>query len=179
MDWMFFDQIDIWELERLYYKLAVKKIVYLVFVFPVIVSLIFGGFVLSDVLGQPDRKLNMWQFKFETQPGQQGDKDIRLLNLNSSYPVSTPLSFRVMVNNTAFDCGDLYVTIYDPNASPKQVLVQHAYFSQCFVKNNSTLPIQDTFSTVIDTTGLYQIVAEMKDKTNKNNISVNATFNVQ
>lgn len=176
---MFFDQIDIWELERLYYKLAVKKIAYLVFVFPVIVSLIFGGFVLSDVLGQPDRKLNMWQFKFETQTGQQGDKDIRLLNLNSSYPISTPLNFRVMVNNTAFDCGDLYMTIYDPNTSPMQVVVQHAYFSQCFAQNNSTLPIQDTFSPVIDKAGDYQIVAEMKDKTNQNSISVKANFRVQ
>jgi len=159
--------------------LAVKKIAYLVFVFPVIVSLIFGGFVLSDVLGQPDRKLNMWQFKFETQPGQQGDKDIRLLNLNSSYLVSTPLNFQVMVNNTAFDCGDLYMTIYDPNTSPMQVVVQHAYFSQCFAQNNSTLPIQDTFSPVIDKVGDYQIVAEMKDKTNQNSTSVKANFKLQ
>jgi len=176
---MFFDQIDIWELERLYFKLAVKKIAYVVFVFPVIASLIFGGFVLSDVLGQPDRKLNMWQFKFEIQTGQQGDKEIRLLNMNSSYPVSIPLSFSVMVNNTSFDCGDLYMTIYDPNTSPKQVIVQHAYFSQCFVQNNSTLPIQDTFSPVIDKAGPYQIVAEMKDKNNKNSISVKADFKVQ
>ncbi|MGC1425219.1 MAG: hypothetical protein WA833_00765 [Nitrosotalea sp.] len=159
--------------------MAVKKIAYLVFVFPVIVSLIFGGFVLSDVLGQPDRKLNMWQFKFETQPGQQGDKDIRLLNLNSSYPVSVPLNFSVMVNNTAFDCGDLYMTIYDPNTSPMQVVVQHAYFSQCFAQNNSTLPIQDTFSPVIDKAGDYQIVAEMKDKTNQNSTSVKANFKLQ
>ena len=176
---MFFDQIDIWELERLYYKLAVKKIAYLVFVFPVIVSLIFGGFVLSNVLGQPDRQLNMWQFKIAPQTGQQGDKEIRLLNLGDSYPASTPISFNVIVNNTAFDCGDLYMTIYDPNASPKQIIVQHAYFSQCFVQGNSPLPIQDTFSPVIDKAGLYQIVAEMKDKTNQNSISVQANFKVK
>jgi hypothetical protein len=176
---MFFDQIDIWELERLYYKLAVKKIAYLVFVFPVIVSLIFGGFVLSDVLGQPDRKLNMWQFKSEIQTGQQGDKEIRLLNLNSSYPVSTPFSFSVMVNNTAFDCGDLYMTIYDPNTYPKQVIIQHGYLSQCFVQANSTLPTQDMFSPTIDKVGQYQIMVEMKDKTNQNSISVKANFKVQ
>ena len=159
--------------------MAVKKIAYLVFVFPVIISLIFGGFVLSDVLGQPDRKLNMWQFKFETQSGQQGDKAIRLLNLAESYPVSTPLNLNVMVNNTAFDCGDLYLTIYDPNTSPKEVIVQHAYFSQCFAQTNATLPIQEIFSPVIDKTGLYQVVAEMKDKTNQNSISVKADFKVQ
>ncbi len=159
--------------------MAVKKIAYLVFVFPVIASLLFGGFVLSDVLGQPDRKLNMWQFNFETQTGQQGDKAIRLLNLANSYSVSTPLTLNVIVNSTAFDCGDLYLTIYDPSTSPKQVIVQHAYFSQCFAQDNSTLPIQDIFSPVIDKTGLYQIVAEMKDKTNQNSISVKADFRVQ
>jgi hypothetical protein len=159
--------------------LAVKKIAYLVFVFPVIASLIFGGYVLSDVLGQPDRKLNMWQFNFETQTGQQGDKAIRLLNLANSYSMSTPLNLRVIVNNTAFDCGDLYLTIYDKNTSPSQVIVQHAYFSQCFAQDNSTLPIQDIFSPLIDKTGMYQIVAEMKDKTNQNSISVKADFSVQ
>ena len=159
--------------------MAVKKIAYLVFVFPVIVSLIFGGAVLSNVLGQPDRQLNMWQFKSAIPGGQQGDKGITLLNLASSYPVSTPLSFSVLVNNTAFDCGDLYMTIYDPNTAPNQVIVQHAYFSQCFAQSNSTLPIQDTFSPTIEKTGLYQIVAEMKDKTNQNSISVKANFKVQ
>ncbi|MDH2906728.1 MAG: hypothetical protein PXX83_01380 [Candidatus Nitrosotalea sp.] len=160
--------------------MAVKKIAYLVFVFPIIASLIFGGYVLSDVLGQPDRQLNMWQFKFPSNIGQQqGDKQIRLLNLVSNYTASTPLNFKVMVNDTSFDCGDLYMTIYDPNTSPKQVIVQHAYFTQCFAQTNSSLPIQDTFSSVIDKPGIYQIMAEMKDKTNQNSISVMANIRVQ
>lgn len=160
--------------------MAVKKIAYLVFVFPIIASLIFGGYVLSDVLGQPDRQLNMWQFKFPSTIGQQqGDKQIRLLNLVSNYTVSTPLNFRVLVNDTSFDCGDLYMTIYDPNTSPKQVIIQNAYFTQCFAQTNSSLPIQDTFSPVIDKPGIYQIVAKMKDKTNQNSISVMANIRVQ
>ena len=143
-------------------------------------SLIFGGYVLSDVLGQPDRQLNMWQFKFEPHTGQQeGDKQIRLLNLVSNYTISTPMNFGVMVNNTSFDCGDLYLTIYDPSTSPKEVVVQHAYFTQCFAQTSSNLPIQDTFSPVIDKAGIYQIVAEMKDKTNQNSISVQANFRVK
>jgi hypothetical protein len=159
--------------------LAVKKIVYLVFVFPVIASLIFGGLVLSNVLAQPDRQLNMWQFKSTITTGQQGDKEIRLQNLASNYTVSTPVNLTVRVNDTSFDCGDLYMTIYDPNTSPKQVIIQHAYFSQCFVSGNSTLPIQDVFSPVIDTPGLYQVEAMMKDKTNQKSISVKADFRVQ
>jgi len=160
--------------------LAVKKIAYVVFVFPVIVSLIFGGYVLSDVLGQPDRQLNLWQFKVTSDIGQQqGDKQIRLINLVSNYTVSTPLNFSVMVNDTSFDCGDLYMTIYDPNESPQQVIVQHAYFTQCFAQTNSSLPIQDTFSSVIDKPGIYQIVAQMKDKSNQNSIRVMANIRVQ
>ncbi len=160
--------------------MAVKKIAYVVFVFPVIVSLIFGGYVLSDVLGQPDRQLNLWQFKVTSDIGQQqGDKQIRLINLVSNYTVSTPLNFSVMVNDTSFDCGDLYMTIYDPNESPQQVIVQHAYFTQCFAQTNSSLPIQDTFSSVIDKPGIYQIVAQMKDKSNQNSIRVMANIRVQ
>lgn len=160
--------------------MAVKKIAYLVFVFPVIASLIFGGYALTDVLGQTGRQINMWQFKFTPETGQQvGDKTIQLLNLVSNYTVSTPLNFRVMVNNTAFDCGDLYLTIYDPNTAPKQVIVQHAYFSQCFAQTRADMPIQDAFSPVIDKPGIYQIVAEMKDKTNQNSISVQANIRVQ
>ena len=159
--------------------MALRKIAYVIFVFPVIASLIFGGYVLSDVLGQPDRQLNMWQFKIQTQPAQQGDKDILVLNLLNSYSLSKPLNFSIQVNNTAFDCGDLYLTVYDLNALPKQIITQNAYFSQCFVESNSALPIQDIFSPVIDKAGSYQLIAEMKDKTNQNSISVTASFKVQ
>jgi len=158
--------------------MALRKIAYLVFVFPVIISIVFGGYVLSDVLGQPDRQLNMWQFKFKTEPSQVGDQDIRIMNLHNSYSTSTPLDLTVRVNNTAFDCGDLYITVYDLNTSPKQVTVQNAYFSQCFVENKSILPIGDVFSYAIDKPGSYQAEAEMKDKTNQNSIRVTADFKV-
>lgn len=159
--------------------MAMRKIAYLVFVAPVILSIIFGGYVLSDVLGQPDRQLNMWQFKFVTQPAQVGDKDIRIANFLNSYAVSTPLSFTVWVNNTSFDCGDLYLTVYSFDTSPKEVVSQNAYFSQCFAQNNSILPINDVFSPVINKPGTYQIVAEMRDKAYQNSIKVTGTFKVQ
>ena len=159
--------------------MAVKKIAYLVFVFPVIISIILGGYVLSDVLGQPDRQLNMWQFKFNTQPVQEGDKSIRILNLLNSYNTSTPLNLTIRINDTAFDCGDLYITIYDLNISPNQVVAQNAYFSQCFAENNSSLPINDVFSHPVVKPDSYEVMAEMKDKTNQNSIKVTANFRVQ
>jgi len=158
--------------------MAVQKIALLVFIFPVVISIAFGALVLLDVLGQPDRHLNMWQF-VPKQPAQTGDKDIRIQNLLNSYSTKIPISITVAVNNTAFDCGDLYITIYDLGTSPNQVAAQQGYFSQCFVENNSSLPIHDTFSQIIGKPGNYKIVTEMKDKNYQNTINVIAQFKVQ
>lgn len=159
--------------------MAVQKMALLVFVFPVVISIAFGVSVLSDVLWQPDRHLNMWQFVNTKQPSQTGDKDIMIQNLLNSYSTSIPVSITVGINNTAFDCGDLYITIYDLDTSPKQVAAQNGYFSQCFVENNSSLPIDDTFSQIIGKSGNYEIVTEMKDKNYQNTISATAHFKVQ
>jgi len=158
--------------------MAVQKIALLVFLFPVIISIVFGVSVLSNVLEQPDRHLNMWQFVAH-QPTQTGDSDIKIQNLLNSYSTFTPVSITVSVNNTAFDCGDLYITIYDLGTSPNQVVVQNGYFSQCFAENNLTLPIHDTFSQIIGKSGNYEIVTEMKDKNYQNTIKSTANFKVQ
>jgi hypothetical protein len=158
--------------------MAVQKIALLVFLFPVVISIAFGVSVLSDVLGQPDRHLNMWQFVNHNQSVQTGDKDIMIQNLLNSYSTSMPVSITVAVNNTAFDCGDLYITIYDLDTSPNQVAAQNGYFSQCFVENNSILPIHDTFSQIITKPGNYEIVAEMKDKNYQNAINATAHFRI-
>ena len=158
--------------------MTVQKTALLVFVFPVIISIAFSAFVLSDVLAQPDRQLNMWQFVAHPST-QTGDNDIKIQNLVNSYSTFTPVSITVAVNNTAFDCGDLYITIYDLDTSPNQVVAQNGYFSQCFAENNLTLPIQDTFSQIIGKSGNYEIVTEMKDKNNKNTIKSTANFKVR
>jgi hypothetical protein len=158
--------------------MAVRKIALLVFIFPVVTSIVFGVSVLSDVLGQPDRHLNMWQFVAHLST-QTGDKDIQIQNLMNSYSTFTPVSITVAVNNTAFDCGDLYITIYNLDTSPNQVAAQNGYFSQCFAENNLTLPIHDTFSQTIGKSGNYEIVTEMKDKNNQNSIKSTANFKVQ
>ena len=155
-----------------------QKTALLVFVFPVIISIAFSAFVLSDVLAQPDRQINMWQFVAH-QPIQTGDNGIKIQNLLNSYSTFTPVSITVAVNNTAFDCGDLYITIYDLDTSPNQVVAQNGYFSQCFAENNLTLPIQDAFSQIIGKSGNYEIVTEMKDKNNQNTIKSTANFKVR
>ncbi|MDE1765718.1 MAG: hypothetical protein KGI27_05490 [Thaumarchaeota archaeon] len=159
--------------------MGARKIAYVVFVLPVVISIILGGYVLSNVLAQPDRHLNMWQFNFTSAPGQIGSPDIRIMNLNSSYSVGAQLNFIVRVNNTSFDCGDLYMTIYNVGMSPKQVVAQNAYFSQCFAAGNFTLPVHEAFSPLINATGDYQIVADMKDKSYQNSINVTAGFSIR
>jgi hypothetical protein len=159
--------------------MGARKIAYVVFVFPVIISVILGGYVLSNVLAQPDRHFDFFQFNFTSTPAQVGSSDIRIANLNSSYPAGIPLNFIVRVNNTAFDCGDLYMTIYNTDTYPKQTVAQNAYFSQCFAANNYTLPVHDMFSPVINNTGNYQLLAQMQDRSYTNTINVTASFSVR
>ncbi len=158
--------------------MAVQSAAYLIFVFPIIISIAFGAFVLTDVLGQPDRHLNMWPFGNAMQPIQIGDKDIQIQNLLRYYSSNAPVSVKVLVNNTAYSCGDLYITIYDTGLFPKQAVSQNGFFSQCFV-NNTPLPINDTFTQKISKTGTYQIVAEISDKNNLNTISTSANFTIR
>ena len=158
--------------------MAVQKIAFLVFLCPVVISIVFGASVLSNVLAQPDRHLNMWPFVAH-QPTQTGNNDIKIQNLLNSYSTSTPVNITVVVNNTSFDCGDLYITIYNLDTSPNQVTAQNGYFSQCFVENNSTLPIHDTFSQIVSKSGNYEIVTEMKDKNYQNIINSTAHFKIQ
>jgi len=161
-------------------KMAVQNVAFVVFLFPVIASIGFGVFVLADILQEPNRDLNMWPFgDLVKPPTQTGDAEIKIQELLKTYSVSTPIEVKILVSNPDFDCGDLYITIYDTKTSPKQVIVQNGFFSQCFSDRNLTLPIDDAFSEKIDKAGEYEIVAEMNDKDYEKTISTTAKFKVQ
>ena len=159
-------------------KMAVQNTALLVFIFPVVISMAFGAFVLSGVLSEPNRELNMWPFGPVIRPPI-GSEEIRIQGLQSQYSVSTPVEVKVLVTNSDFDCGDLYITIYDVSTSPKQVTTQNGFFSQCFAEGNLAMPIDDTFSEKIDKAGQYEIVAEMNDKHYQNTVTASAKFKVQ
>ncbi|HSB57361.1 MAG TPA: hypothetical protein VLD38_06100 [Nitrosopumilaceae archaeon] len=159
--------------------MAVQKTALLVFLFPVIMGTAFGTFVLSGVLAQPNRDLNMWPFEGILIPTQPGIEDLKIQGLLSQYSVSASIDIKVVVNKSDFDCGDLYITIYDTQSSPKQVVSQNGFFSQCFATNNLALPIGDTFSEKIDKVGEYEMVVEMNDIDYKQTISTTAKFRVQ
>lgn len=154
------------------------KIAYFVFLFPVIISLALGSFVMAAVLNEPERELNMWPFKTSVTNKVQSDA-IKIISLQQEYSSSTPINIQVSVTDPAFDCGDLYITIYDLNSSPKQVVTQSGYFGQCFQKDNLMLPVDDEFSEKIGDLGQYEIVAEINDKHYKKTITTSEKFTIK
>lgn len=150
----------------------VSRKVFLVFVLPVIFSVLFGSAVMADVLQEPGRELNMWPMSGGSSHG----ASIGIIGLSSQYSTSEPVEIKVKISDISFDCGDLYVTVY--SSGNNDVITQGGFFEQCFGKTNTSLPIGDSFSQVIDTPGSYEIVAEMVSKELKN-ISIRGVFTVK
>jgi len=154
-----------------------RGIAYIVYILPVVVSFIIAGFVLNQILQEPDRELNMWPFEIENFTPQ--DESIKILNIEKEYSTSTPINVQVLVSNQSFDCGDLYITIFQLESTSKKAVTQEGFFEQCFVDNNPILPIKDEFTETIKISGKYEIVAEMIDKNQKHTISSHVQFYVE
>ena len=152
--------------------MASSKVI-LVFVFPVIFSIIFGSAVMADTLQKPDRELNMWPMTFSGNSSH--DSDIEIIGLENQYSVSEPVQIQVKINDSSFSCGDLYITIYTSGSS--DVVTQGGFFNQC-VKNGNLLPNNDNFSKIIDSPGSYKIVADIVS-TDLSNISTSGIFTIK
>jgi len=153
-----------------------RGIVFAVFLLPIISSINFCAFVLNGILiEKPERELNMWQFDSDFVL----THDIEILGLEKQYSTSDPVEILVSIDDSLFDCGDLYITIYDVSSFSKQVVTQSGFFDQCFAKNNSVLPIGDEFSETVDKSGNYEIIIQMVDEGGKNSVSKSAKFSVK
>jgi len=153
--------------------MATKR-VFIVFVLPVILSLIFGVVVLSDILQKPDRELNLWPmssggFSYYSSP-------IEIIGLSQQYSTSQPIEIQVKINDSSFNCGDLYITIYSSGKS--DVITQGGFFTQCFENGSQIIPVGDEFSKVIDSPGSYDLVTEMVSN-DLTTISTKGTFTVK
>ncbi|MCA9827815.1 MAG: hypothetical protein KC444_05410 [Nitrosopumilus sp.] len=148
-----------------------SKRVFIVFVLPVILSIIIGVAVLSGILQNFDRELNIWHMSSDTASN---SSTIQIIGLSKQYSTSEPIEIQVKINDSSFRCGDLYVTIY---SSGSDVITQGGFFQQCF-DENGLLPISDSFSKVIEVPGPYKIVAEMVSKDMKN-ISTKGMFTIK
>ncbi len=140
--------------------MAFKK-VFVVFVLPVIFSLVFGSAVMADILQKPDRELNMWPTSFSD-----GDlpysESVEFIGLAKQYSTSEPVEVQVKINDSSFDCGDLYITIY--TVGTNDAITQDGFFNQCFLLESRLLPVEGEFSEVVDTPGSYKIVVDMISK---------------
>ena len=157
--------------------MAVRNIVFVVFLFPVVSSIFFGSLVLGEVLKSPERELDMWPFEFSEKTFVSSGA-IKIIGLNDNLPKSQPIKITVSVSDPFFDCGDLYITIYDTSKIPNEVVTQNAFFEQCYEKNNGIMPIGDEFSEVVPS-GQYEIVAEINDKEFKKTLTASMTFTVK
>ena len=150
----------------------------IVFVLPVIFSIVFGSAVMADTLQKPDRELNMWPMTFsgESSHGKSSHgSDLEIVGLSNQYAISEPVQIQVKINDLSLSCGDLYITIYASGSA--DVVTQGGYFNQC-VKDGKLFPNNDSFSKIIDTPGSYKIVADIVS-TDLTNISTSGTFTVK
>ena len=146
---------------------------FVVFILPIIFSVIVGSVVMADILQKPDRELNMWPMSdSETSHG----LPIQIIGLSSLYSLSESIEINVKVSNSSFNCGDLYITIY--NYEKTNVVTQDAFFEQCFDSESNLLPINDKFSKIITVPGSYQITADIVS-TDLSSISTSGTFTIK
>ena len=155
-----------------------RNVIFVIFILPVILSFVLGGYVLAQVTSEPDRELNMSQFEMSNTPIVQTGA-LKIIGLKGEYTTSESIEIEISVSDPFFDCGDLYLTIYDISSSQKVAFTQSGYFSQCFDRNNLNLPTEEKFSETIDTPGKYQLVAEINDENQQKTITVSKEFTVK
>ena len=146
-----------------------SKSVFAVYVLPIICSVAFASFVMVDALESPDRELNMLQFGEQSGEFVFHSSALVFIGLNDKYSESDTINFQIKVSDKSFDCGDVYMTIYNVGVSPKEVITQSGYFNQCYVESNRNLPIGENFSELLDP-GEYEIIIELYDENYKRNI---------
>ena len=152
-----------------------SRVTYVVYVLPIVFSVIFGSVVMADVLQEPGRELSFMRFGSFEEISQ--NEKIEIFGLKTQYTVDDPIQIQISVNDPSFSCGDLYVTIYP--TGEKNAVTQSGYFKQCFDEENPFLPIDDKFSEIIDIPGNYEVVIDILDQNQKNSITTSEKFTVK
>ena len=139
---------------------------FVIFVLPIILSLSLATAVMADVLDKPGREMQMWPPQSSGGHGtayvpvpHSSDDGILIVGLSESYRAGGQIAVGVSVSDASFDCGDLYITIYDRDGA---VLAQEASFEQCFADAGIDLPVGGNFEAAVGSPGSYVIVAEMR-----------------
>tara|TARA_B110000014_G_scaffold54461_1_gene36678 strand:+ start:651 stop:1121 length:471 start_codon:yes stop_codon:yes gene_type:complete len=155
----------------------VKASAFVIYVLPIVLSVSLGTAVMAETLSSPDRELNFLQFDGDGYSSI-SKSGISLIGFNNEITQNSNLEFSINFSNADFNCGDLYITIYDVT-SEKQVLTQSGYLKQCFVQNNNILPVDDTYSELISKSGTYEIQIEIFDQSYSTSMIMTETLRVK
>lgn len=136
------------------------------FVIPIIFSFVYGGLVLGSAMQGP-RMDSMTTLS----------STLEILELQGSYASGERVSVQIFVSDASYDCGDLYITVYDVAGGAKKAVKQGAFFDQCYGASG-TLPISEKFSENFDA-GQYSLEAQLFDKTGDKFLSATQKFSVQ
>ncbi len=155
----------------------VKASAFVIYILPIVLSVSLGSAVMAETLNSSDRELNFLQFGGE---GYTSSKSgINLVGYSSEIVQNSNLEFSIDFSDQDFNCGDLYITIYDVSTSEKQVLTQSGFLKQCFIQNNNKLPVGENFSELISKSGNYEIHVEIFDQNYSKNISITQVLRVE
>ena len=154
-----------------------KSSIFIIYLLPIVLSVSLGTAVMAETLSDSERELNFLQFGGEGYTSS-SKTDIQLIGFSSEIAQNSNLEFSITFSNSDFNCGDLYVTIYDVSTSEKQVLTQSGYLKQCFIQNNNILPVGENYSELISKPGLYEIYVEIFDEKYSKNMSITQTLRV-
>lgn len=156
--------------------MAVSGMAFFVFLLPVVGSLLIGTLVLNEILKEPDRNLNVVPFQIEDEHEILKDS-LKIIDFKKEYSKKTPFELHVLVSDEIFECGDLYVNIYDFNS--RKMVDHKEFYGQCFLKYDSLLPIDDILNIQIDSEGIYEIEILIIDKHKNQKTSINERFIVK
>ncbi|MEM3143509.1 MAG: hypothetical protein QXW91_02660 [Candidatus Nitrosotenuis sp.] len=138
------------------------------FIIPIVFSFVFGGIVLSLALGQADI----------SHPVSSPRQSLQFVGVASEYAISEIISASVSVSDPAYDCGDLYITIFDVSGSQKMAVTQGAFFDQCYGQSG-VLPLNESFAEIMPSAGRYQIEAQLFDNQGNKFLSATHIFTVR
>ena len=133
---------------------------------------------MAETLSNPERELNFLQFDGDGYTSN-SKSAINLIGFNNEIAQNSNLEFTIKFSNSDFNCGDLYITIYDLSTSEKQVLTQSGYLKQCFIQNNNIMPIGESYSELITKPGTYEIHVEIFNQKYTDSVSMSGTLRVK
>ena len=132
---------------------------------------------MAETLNSSDRELNFLQFGGEDYT--RDTSEISFDGFTSEIAKNSNIEFGLKVSNPDYNCGDLYITIYDISTSEKQIFTQSGYLKQCFSQNNNILPVGESYSELISKPGSYEIHIEIFNDKYTDSISVTKTLLVK